>query len=73
MSFFKELRRRNVIRVAIAYAIVGWLLVEVASVIIPTLLLPDWTLRILVLFVILGLPLALIFAWAFELTPEGLK
>ena len=73
MSFFKELRRRNVIRVAIAYAIVGWLLVEVASVVIPTLLLPDWTLRILVLFVILGLPLALIFAWAFELTPEGLK
>ncbi len=73
MSFIKELKRRNVIRVAIAYAIVGWLLVEVASVIIPTLLLPDWTLRILVLFVILGLPLALIFAWAFELTPEGLK
>jgi serine/threonine-protein kinase len=73
MSFFKELKRRNVIRVAIAYAIVGWLLVEVASVVIPTLLLPDWTLRILVLFVILGLPLALIFAWAFELTPEGLK
>jgi len=73
MSFFKELRRRNVIRVAIAYAIVGWLLVEVASVVIPTLLLPDWTLRILVLFVILGFPLALIFAWAFELTPEGLK
>ncbi len=73
MSFFKELRRRNVIRVAIAYAIVGWLLVEVASVVIPTLLLPDWTLRIVVLFVILGLPLALILAWAFELTPEGLK
>ncbi len=73
MSFFKELKRRNVIRVAIAYAIVGWLLVEVASVVLPTLLLPDWTLRILVLFVILGFPLALIFAWAYELTPEGLK
>ncbi len=73
MSFFKELKRRNVIRVAIAYAIVGWLLVEVASVVLPTLLLPDWTLRILVFFVILGFPLALIFAWAFELTPEGLK
>ncbi len=70
---FEELKRRNVIRVAIAYAIVGWLLVEVASVVLPTLLLPDWTLRILVFFVILGFPLALIFAWAFELTPEGLK
>ncbi len=73
MSFFDELKRRNVFRVAIAYAIVGWLLVEVASVVLPTLLLPDWTLRILVLFVILGFPLALIFAWAYELTPEGLK
>ena len=73
MSFIKELKRRNVIRVAIAYAIVGWLLVEVASVVLPTLLLPDWTLRILVLFVILGFPLALVFAWAYELTPEGLK
>ncbi len=73
MSFIKEVKRRNVIRVAIAYAIVGWLLVEVASVVLPTLLLPDWTLRILVFFVILGFPLALVFAWAFELTPEGLK
>ena len=73
MSFFKELKRRNVIRVAIAYAIVGWLLAEIASVVIPALLLPDWTMRILVFFVIIGFPLALIFAWAFELTPEGLK
>jgi len=72
-SFWGELKRRNVVRVAIAYTIVGWLLVEVASVLVPTLLLPDWTLRILVLFVILGFPLALIFAWAFELTPAGLK
>ena len=72
-SFWGELKRRNVVRVAIAYAIVAWLLIEVASVVLPTLLLPDWTLRILVLFVILGFPLALIFAWAFELTPEGLK
>jgi len=72
-QLFKELKRRNVVRVAIAYAIVGWLLVEVASVVLPTLLLPDWTLRILVFFVILGFPLALIFAWAYELTPEGIK
>jgi len=59
--------------VAIAYAIVGWLLVEIASVILPALLLPDWIFRALVVFVLLGFPLALIFAWAFELTPEGLK
>ena len=73
MSFIKELKRRNVIRVAIAYAIVGWLLVEIASVVLPALLLPDWMFRALVVFVLLGFPLALIFAWAFELTPEGLK
>ena len=72
-SIWGELRRRNVVKVAVAYAIVGWLLVEVASVVLPTLLLPDWTLRILVFFVILGFPLALIFAWAYEMTPEGLK
>ncbi len=72
-SVWGELRRRNVVKVAAAYAIVGWLLVEVASVVLPTLLLPDWTLRILVFFVILGFPLALFFAWAYELTPEGLK
>ncbi len=72
-SVWGELRRRNVVKVAVAYAIVGWLLVEVASVVLPTLLLPDWTLRILVFFVILGFPLALFFAWAYELTPEGLK
>jgi len=73
MSFLKELKRRNVIRVAIAYAIVAWLLTEIASVVVPALLLPDWTMRILVFFVIIGFPLALVFAWAFELTPEGLK
>jgi len=73
MSFIKELKRRNVFRVAIAYAIVGWLLVEIASVILPALLLPDWIFRALVVFVILGFPLAMIFAWAFELTPEGIK
>ncbi len=73
MSFIKELKRRNVFRVAIAYAIVGWLLVEIASVVLPALLLPDWIFRALVVFVILGFPLAMIFAWAFELTPEGLK
>jgi TolB-like protein/Tfp pilus assembly protein PilF len=73
MSLIAELKRRNVFRVGAAYAIVAWLLVEVASVIFPALRLPDWALTLLVVFVVAGFPLALIFAWAFELTPEGIK
>jgi TolB-like protein len=73
MSLIAELKRRNVFRVGAAYAIVAWLLVEVASVFLPALRLPEWTLTFLVFLVVVGFPLALIFAWAFELTPEGLK
>jgi TolB-like protein/Tfp pilus assembly protein PilF len=73
MSLIAELRRRNVFRVGVAYAIVGWLLIEVASVILPALRLPEWTLTFLVFLVAVGFPLALIFAWAFELTPEGIR
>ena len=73
MSFFEELKRRNVFRVGIAYAVVGWLLIEVASVILPTFKAPEWVMQVFVLLVVLGFPLALIFAWAFERTPEGLK
>ena len=73
MSLIAELKRRNVFRVGVAYAIVGWLLLEVASVVLPALHLPDWALTLLVVFVVAGFPLALIVAWAFELTPEGLK
>ncbi len=72
-SFWGELRRRNVFKVAVAYAIVGWILVEVASTILPTFEAPHWVLQTITFVVILGFPLALIFAWAFELTPEGLK
>ncbi len=72
-SFFAELRRRNVVRVGIAYAVTAWILVEIASVVFPTLLLPEWMLRGFTVVVIFGFPLAMIFAWAFELTPEGLK
>jgi hypothetical protein len=71
MSLIAELKRRNVFRVGVAYAIVAWLLVEVASVVLPALHLPDWALTLLVVFVVAGFPLALIFAWAFELTPAG--
>ena len=73
MSLIAELRRRNVFRVGAAYAIVAWLLVEVAHTAFPTLQLPDWTITLVTVLLIMGFPLALIFAWAFELTPEGIK
>ena len=72
-SFFTELKRRNVFRVAIAYAIIGWLLVEVASVLFPTFEAPAWVMKVFATVVILGFPLAIVFAWIFEMTPEGLK
>ncbi len=73
MSLIKELNRRNVFRVGVAYVIVAWLLLQVADVILPTFRTPDWVMQAFTLLLILGFPLALIFAWAFELTPEGLK
>ncbi len=73
MSFFKELKRRNVIKVAAAYVIVGWLTMQAGEVLSPALHLPDWINSALAFFLILGLPLALIFAWAFEMTPDGIK
>ncbi len=73
MSFFQELKRRNVFRVAVAYAVVGWLLVEVASVLFPTFEAPTWVMKVFATVIIMGFPLALFFAWAYELTPEGLK
>ncbi len=60
MSFFEELKRRNVFRVGIAYAVVGWLLIEVSSVILPTFNAPEWVMRVFVMFVMFGFPLALI-------------
>jgi adenylate cyclase len=71
--FYSELKRRKVIRVAIVYAVVAWLIVEVASVMFPELLLPDWSVRLVIALVIIGFPIALVLAWAFELTPEGVK
>ena len=73
MSFLAELRRRNVFKVAAAYAIVGWLLVQVADTLFPRLQLPDWTATFVAALVIIGFPIALILSWAFELTPEGIK
>ncbi len=73
MSFFAELKRRNVFKVAAAYIIVGWLTMQAGEVMGPALHLPGWTISMLAFFLILGFPLALIFAWAFEMTPEGIK
>ena len=68
--FWSELKRRKVVRVAVVYAVAAWAAVEVASVVFPTLLLPDWTLRLLVILALLGFPIALGLAWAFEVRPE---
>jgi TolB-like protein/Flp pilus assembly protein TadD len=73
VSLFNELKRRNVFKVAAAYIIVGWLTLQVGEVLSPALHLPEWIISALAFFIILGFPLALIFAWAFEMTPEGLK
>jgi TolB-like protein len=72
-SFFAELKRRNVYKVAAAYAVVAWLLIQVATQVFPFFEIPNWVVRLVVLLIIIGFPIALIVAWAFELTPEGLK
>ncbi len=72
-NFFAELKRRNVYKVAVAYAVVGWLLVQVTTQVFPIFEIPNWTLRLIVFAIIIGFPIALVVAWAFELTPEGIK
>src|SRR6266513_1268065 len=72
-KFFAELKRRNVYKVAIAYAVVAWLLMQVASQIFPFFEIPNWAVRLVVLLLVIGFPVAVILAWAFELTPEGIK
>jgi len=71
--FFGELKRRNVYKVAVAYAVVGWLLIQVATQVFPFLEIPNWAIRFVIFVTALGFPVALIIAWAFELTPEGIK
>ncbi len=72
-TFLTELKRRKVYRVAVAYAIAAWLLIQAASILFPTFEAPPWVMKVFVTAVILGFPVALILAWAFELTPEGLR
>src|SRR3954452_6556809 len=73
MNFFGVLKRGNVYKVAVAYAIVGWLLVQVATQVFPFLEIPNWVVRLVIVLVAAGFPIALVIAWAFELTPEGIK
>src|SRR5919206_1637895 len=72
-TFFGELKRRNVYKVAVAYAIVAWLLIQIATQVFPFFEIPNWAVRLVVLAMIAGFPIALVIAWAFELTPEGIK
>src|SRR5213595_4206115 len=72
-NFLAELKRRNVYKVAIAYGVVAWLLMQVASQIFPFFEIPNWAVRLVVLLLVIGFPVAVILAWAFELTPEGIK
>src|SRR5438094_3123328 len=72
-NFFAELKRRNVYKVAVAYAVVGWLLVQIATQVFPFFEIPNWAVRLIVLLIVIGFPIALVIAWAFELTPEGIK
>lgn len=72
-NFFTELKRRNVYKVAVAYAVVAWLLMQIATQVFPFLQIPDWAIRLVILLLALGFPIALVIAWAFEVTAEGIK
>ncbi|HLC14549.1 MAG TPA: tetratricopeptide repeat protein [Chthoniobacterales bacterium] len=72
-NFFSELKRRNVYKVAVAYAIVGWLLVQVATQVFPFLEIPNWVVRLVIALVAIAFPIALVLAWAFEVTPQGIE
>src|SRR6266700_232320 len=72
-SFFTELTRRRVYSVAVAYFVVAWLLIQVATQVLPVFDIPNWIVRLVVLLTIVGFPVSLVCAWAFEMTPEGIK
>jgi hypothetical protein len=72
-NFFVELKRRNVYKVAVAYAVVGWVIAQIATQIFPFLEIPNWVVRLVIILIAIGFPIALVIAWAFEATPEGIK
>jgi len=71
-SFWSELKKRNIFRVAITYLVVGWLIIQVGEATFDALQLPSWTLTAVIVFLIIGFPIALILAWAFEMSPKGM-
>jgi len=73
MSFFAELKRRNVIRVGIAYAVAAWFLLQISDLVLENITAPEWVMQVIMLLLGIGFPLVVIFAWAFEMTPEGIK
>ena len=73
MSFFNELKRRNVVKVGVAYAVATWILLQLTDVVAEILQLPEWAPKLILLILVVGFVPALIFAWAFEMTPEGIK
>ena len=73
MSFIKELKRRSVFKVTIAYGLVAWLIAQLAEFAVDTFGAPDWVLRTFVVLLLLGLPVAIVLAWAFDMTPSGIK
>src|SRR5207248_3934061 len=72
-TLFAELKRRNVYKVAGAYAVVGWVIAQIAAQIFPFLEIPSWVVRLVIVLIAIGFPIALVIAWAFEATPEGIK
>src|SRR6185295_14630298 len=72
-NFFAELKRRNVYKVAVAYAVAGWALAQGIAQVFPVFGVPNWIIQLIVLLIVIGFPVALVLAWAFEITPEGLK
>jgi tetratricopeptide (TPR) repeat protein len=72
-NFFSELKRRNVYKVAVAYAVIAWLVIQAASIFLPAFNAPQWAMQVVILILLIGFPIALVFSWAFEITPEGIK
>ena len=72
-NFFAELKRRNVYKVAVAYLVAAWLLIQAASIFLPAFNAPQWAMQVVILILLIGFPIALVFSWAFEITPEGIK
>ena len=73
MSFFNELKRRNVFKVAVAYAVASWLMLQIVDLVLDNINAPDWVMQVFMLGLGVGFPIAIIIAWAFEVTPEGVK